>query len=143
MKKYWIIISAVFLTTPNISLAGEYHDQVKAQLGLVKLVGLSNGWEETHNDKIDKLDEGERDSFSFTLRKGMEYKVLSVCDADCSDIDLVLYDENDEKVGSDLKDDGMPIIEVAPKWTGEFTLKVKMFSCKTNPCYYGISILGK
>lgn len=143
MKKYWIIISAVFLTTPNISLAGKYGDQVKIQLGLVKLAVTSDGWEETHDDKIDKMDDGEEDSFSFTLKKGMEYKIISVCDADCSDIDLVLYDENDKKISSDFKDDGLPIVEVAPKWTGEFTLKVKMFSCKTNPCYYGISIIGK
>lgn len=143
MKKYCIIVSAVFLAIPTVGFAGKSGDLVKAQLGLVKIAVTSDGWEETHNDKIDKMDEGEEDSFSFTLKKGMDYKIISACDADCSDIDLVLYDENDKKIGDDLKDDGLPVVEVAPKWTGEFTLKVKMFSCKSNPCYYGISIIGK
>lgn len=120
-----------------------YRDQVKAQLALIKLAGSQSGWEETHNDKFDKLDDGESDSFSFRLQKGRSYKIISVCDNDCSDLDLILYDENDQEISKDNGDDSMPMVEVRPKWTGRFSLKVRMYSCKNNPCYYAICILGK
>jgi hypothetical protein len=124
-------------------LGGEYTDQVRVQLALIKLVGVADGWEETHNDKFDKLNNGQSDSFSFTLRKGTSYKVVSVCDNDCSDLDLTLYDENNNEISKDTSTDSMPIVEVSPKRTGKFSLEVKMYSCNSNPCYYGISILGK
>ncbi len=136
-----ILISSVL--TPGLTLGGEYTDQVKVQLGLIKLVGLAEGWEETHNDKFDRLDEGDSDLFSFTLRKGKSYKIITACDNDCSDIDLILYDENDNEISRDTSTDSLPIVDVRPKWTGKFKLKVRMYSCSNNPCYYGIAILGR
>lgn len=137
------IIGLMGLLITTSALSGEYTDQVKVQLALIKLAGAADGWEESHNDKFDKLDDGESDSFSFTLHKGTSYKVISVCDNDCSDLDLTLYDENDNEISKDASTDSMPIVEASPKWTGKFSLKVKMYSCNSNPCYYGISILGK
>lgn len=143
--KALIAITAIVisLAIPMATLGGEYTDHVEAQLALIKLAVLADGWTETHNDKFDKLDNGDSDSFSFTLEKGKSYKVISVCDNDCSDIDMVLYDENDNEISKDTKEDSMPIVEATPKWTGDFRLDVKMHSCRTSPCYYGISVLGK
>ncbi|WP_417913765.1 hypothetical protein [Candidatus Electronema sp. JM] len=143
MKWSFAVISLACLLIPRYATAKGYSDQVKAQLALVKLAGSTADFEETHNDKFDNMRDGEEDSFSFTLRKGMQYKIVSACDEDCSDLDLAMYDDNDEKVSDDLKDDSLPVVSVTPRRTGKFTLKVKMVSCKSNPCYYGISILGK
>lgn len=123
--------------------AGEYTDQVKAQLATIKLIGLSEGWAESHGNKFDTLDSGRSDSFEFTLRKGNDYKVISVCDEDCSDLDITLYDENDREIAKDTSTDSTPVVSVSPRWTGSFTLKVTMYECSSNPCFYGISILAK
>jgi hypothetical protein len=142
--KAMMIASLIILLFSSISWGGEsYRDQVKAQLALIKLAGNSEGWEETHNDKFDKLDNGESDSFSFNLQRGKSYKIISVCDNDCSDLDLILYDENNNEINRDNSDDSTPMVEVRPKWTGQFSLKVSMYSCESNPCYYAICILGK
>ncbi len=133
----------VILALPRAASAGEYTDQVNGQLAIVKLAALTDGWTETHNDRLDSLNSGQSDSFTFTLRRGRSYKVLSVCDEDCSDLDLTLYDEYNNKIGQDLQTDSLPIIGVNPRWTGKYRLVVKMYSCHRNPCYYGISILGK
>jgi len=127
----------------SISYAGEYTEQVKTQFSLIKLATLSDGWQETHNEKFDKLDDGDYDSFSFRLRQGETYKIVSACDSDCKDLDLTLYDDNNNKISDDMGSDDMPIVEVTPKWTADFTLKVKMYDCKSNPCYYGIAIFSK
>ncbi|POZ50884.1 hypothetical protein [Methylovulum psychrotolerans] len=138
-----IVVILIGLSVSKATLGGEYIDQVKLQLAMIKLTVLSEGWKETHDAKFDRLDEGDSDSFSFNLRKGNSYKIVSVCDKDCSDLDLALYDENGNKISKDAGIDSMPVVEATPKWTGNFSLKVKMYSCKSNPCYFGISILGR
>lgn len=144
MKMLKMVSAAmVGLSISTSAVCDEYTDQVKAQLALIQLAAASEGWEETHNAKFDKLNNDDYDSFTFTLRKGLSYRVISVCDEDCSDLDLTLYDENDNEISKDTSADSMPIVDASPKWSGEFTLRVKMYSCSDNPCYYGINILGK
>ena len=122
--------------------AGKYTDQVNILLDRVDTAMAKRGFEQTHTPKIDKLRQGDSDSFSFTLKKGMSSTIVSVCDADCSDLDLVLRDEGGNDIDNDDQRDDMPIVSVQPKWTGKFTLRVKMYSCNNNPCYYGIGIYG-
>lgn len=138
-----VMIGFISLSISTTTLGGTFTDQVKRQLEAIKQISANDGWEETHNDKLDKLNNGGNDSFSFTLRKGTKYKIVSVCDNHCKDIDLILYDENNNEVSRDTSTDSLPIIDVNPRWSGKFSLKVKMASCTNNPCYYGISILGK
>ncbi len=131
------------LSLPITGSSGEYTDQAKFQLELIELAALTGGWEKTHNDQFDQLNHGEFKSFNLNLSEGITYKVVSACDADCSDLDLILYDENDNEISRDTETDGTPVLEVTPRWTGKFSLQVKMYSCDRNPCYYGIRVLGK
>jgi len=140
---YSIILLTLVLLMPISCLADKYREQVEGQLAVIKLLTKEKGYEETHNDKFDKLSSNKSDSFSFQLRKDKKYLVLAVCDNDCKDMDLVLYDENNNEVAKDKSTDSLPVVEVNPKWTGKFKLKVIMESCSNNPCTYGIGILGK
>ena len=142
MNRYLLAIAAGAILTLPVQ-AGQYTEQVKAQLIAIKMVGLSEGWEETHNDRFDSMGEGSSDSFSFTLRKGLSYKVFAVCDEDCSDLDLTLYDENQRVIAKDNSSDSMPVVGVTPSWSGRFSLGVRMYSCGSDICFYGISIIGK
>ena len=127
---------------PIVRSAQDYIGQVETLLGVLKL-RLGDGWEETHNPEIDRLDDGGSNSFRFSLEEGRTYRVASVCDADCSDLDLTLYDENDNEISRDISTDDVPIVEASPSRTGRFRLQVDMHSCSSNPCYYGISIFGQ
>ena len=121
----------------------DYLDQVRAQLDLIKLAAASDGWEETHNPKFDGLGDGDSDSFWFTLEEGKTYQVVSVCDEDCSDIDLTLYDENGDVTSRDISTDSLPMVEASPSRTGRFRLEVEMHSCSSSICFYGISVFGR
>ena len=142
------IVAKVFFGLLGLSISivaqgGRYTDQAKAKLMMAKLVAATGGYEETHADKFDRLDHGDSDSFSFNLSRGKSYLIVSFCDEHCSDLDLRLYDKNYNQLSKDIQTDSAPMVSVTPRYTGSYTLKVKMYSCDSNPCFYGISILGK
>ncbi len=136
-------IALIGLSMSATSFAVDYTQQVANQLMLIKLAGVAGGWVSTHNDRVSRLRHRGTDSFTLTLRKGLSYKLVSVCDNDCSDLDLTLYDENYNVISRDNDSSSTPIVEVTPKWTGTFHLQVRMYACSNNPCYYGISTFGK
>jgi len=80
---------------------------------------------------------------TLNLHAGTTYALIGVCDQDCTDIDLRLYDSDGDEVDSDLKTDDKPIVQIAPRVTGEYRVKVTMASCSTSPCFYGVGVYGK
>jgi hypothetical protein len=55
----------------------------------------------------------------------------------------VLYDADGDQVDSDVQTDDVPIVQVTPRETMRYRVKVLMPTCKTNPCWYGIGVYGK
>lgn len=102
-----------------------------------------DGYSLTHSLKMESLRQGEDDYFNFILKSDWEYKVITVCDKDCEDIDICIYDENGNKINCDEEVDSMPIVEIRPRWTGDFKVVVDMYHCDINPCEYGIAIFGR
>jgi hypothetical protein len=71
-----------------------------------------------------------------------EYRALAVCDGDCSDVDLMVTDEDGEVLGMDVLDDDYPIVDF--KTSGGMTgVTVKMILCETDVCYYGLQLYRK
>ena len=120
-----------------------YEDQVVIQLDAMADAVAESGFEVTHDYVVAALDSDGDDSFTVTLDKGVTYLIASVCDEDCSDVDIQLHDENDNLIDVDEQEDGFPIAEVTPAWTGEFTITVHMFQCDREPCFYGIGVFGQ
>ncbi|MDW8217958.1 MAG: hypothetical protein RML57_10230 [Acidobacteriota bacterium] len=71
-----------------------------------------------------------------TLRAGGIYYILAVADDDCGDLDLELYDENDNLIDTDLAHDSAPVVSVTPIRTATFRYRVSMIHCAHNPCFY-------
>jgi len=90
-----------------------------------------------------KLDSHESEYLTITLHPGTSYSFLGVCDEDCSDIDLRLFDPDGNEVDSDVGTDDWPIVKVTPSMSGKYQVKVIMASCSSNPCYYGIGVFTK
>jgi len=101
-------------------------------------------YEPTHEPYVRKL--YRSDSFTkyvtLQLDKDTSYAILGVCDEDCTDIDLHLYDEGEHLVDKDIKPDDKAIVTVTPKWTGEFHLKVTLPKCSAYRCTVGIGVFG-
>lgn len=133
------ILTLALALLSSEAFAQSYADTVWSQL---------QEWYEDYNEDgyavenyiVGKLDEGETDSWSFWLEGGNDYTIVGVCDEDCGDIDLAIYDESDELIDEDVLEDDYPIISASPIKDQLFTVDVDMYECDVEPCYFGIAI---
>jgi hypothetical protein len=102
-----------------------------------------SGFRLAEETRTGSLDEGEQESMTAGLRSGVEYMILGVCDNDCSDLDLRLYDELGNEVDIDLEVDDYPIVNATPSRSGEYRIEVAMVTCATEPCFFGVGIFSK
>lgn len=137
------VLIASALTVAGGVAANEYEEVVRAQLEAIKDVSKREGFRQTFTDHYDLLGNQASDNYTFQLKSGSDYFIAAVCDQDCSDIDLKLFDENENLVAEDTTEDGAPIVQVTPRWSGKFRLEVTMYDCSSAPCYYGVSVLGR
>jgi hypothetical protein len=89
------------------------------------------------------LNDDEYQILTITVRPGTSYAFMGVCDDDCHDIDLRLYDPDGDEVATDVSTDDWPIVSVTPRFKGTYQVKVVMATCSRNPCYYGIGVFTK
>lgn len=137
------LAAALAFSFAGAAQANEYEAVVRAQLEAVKAIGQGEGFRHTFDDRYDLLGNRASDEYSFELKSGREYFIAAVCDQDCSDLDLKLFDENDNVIAEDDLVDDAPIVRVTPRWSGKFRLSVTMYDCSNAPCFYGISVMGR
>ena len=131
-----ILVSALLSST---AYAQSYADTVWTKLQEWYEDYSGDGYS-VENYVVGKLDEGETDSWSFWLGGGNNYTIIGVCDEDCGDIDLAIYDDGDALVDEDVLEDDYPIVSVSPTSDELFTVDVDMYECDVEPCYFGIAI---
>ena len=120
-----------------------YEEQVADQLSQIEEALNDDGLVRSHNYKIDRIDDSSRDYLTLELDSNEDYLITAVCDSDCYDIDLKLYDDNDNLIDEDTKRDDFPIVSVTPRRTAEFTIQVSIYSCTEPYCYYGVGVFQK
>jgi hypothetical protein len=137
------LFSGIVLLTPTAALAGRFTDQVRGQL-MQAAISLGIGsYQLTHNPQVDDLRNNQSKTLNINLRSGISYAFVGVCDEDCRDIDLQVYDENGNLVDSDTDTDDYPMVRVNPRWSGRFRVKVTMANCTASTCYYGVGVFGR
>ena len=137
-------VSASFLIAQMTAQAHHrFVDDVGRQLLRVAVASDLGGYDLTHDPFIDSVGDGQSDYITLNLRAGKSYGIVGVCDRDCSDIDLKLYDGSGNFIDSDIQSDDTPVVTVNPRWSGRYSIKVNMVSCNQNPCYYGVCVFGQ
>jgi hypothetical protein len=86
------------------------------------------------------LDRGASTWIRYQLDADVSYLFAGVCDEDCSDLDLRLYDETGTLVDADVESDDGPKVRVTPKHSATFRLRVTMARCTDSPCYFGVAV---
>lgn len=117
--------------------------QVRDQIKRAGRVLEDRGYELSHEAYTGSLGNHDSESLTLTLREGNSYALVGVCDEDCSDIDLRLFDQDGDEVDSDVENDDTPIVQAAPRNSGKYRVKVIMASCSTSPCFYGVGVFAK
>ena len=85
----------------------------------------------------------QTESLTVSITSGYSYAIVGVCDNDCNDIDLHLYDGNNNLIDFDIDNDDTPVIVVSPRQSGEYRLRVAMVRCSDSPCYYGVGLFNR
>lgn len=80
------------------------------------------------------------DNWPVYLTAGSAYRIVGVCDNDCTDVDLSLEDDDRVVLASDLLEDDIPIINFTPKASATYWIRPTMVVCTVNPCGYGIAV---
>lgn len=140
MKKTLLLLSFLVYFEPVVF--AQNLDVVEKQILRIGVNLMTEGFELTHDIKYISLNEGSSGNYYFSLERGTSYIIVAVCDGDCGDVDLCLYDENNNEIDCDLEGDDLPIVKVNPKWSGRFKLRVTMYDCDINPCKGGIAVFG-
>ena len=113
-----------------------YTQTLTEQLDLARQHYRSEGLQQVGTDQVGTVAAGGRERFSFEASGAGT--VVGVCDQDCSDVDLFLYDATGTLVDSDQLDDDVPIVSVPG--AGRYSAEVVMYECSTEVCYYGAAL---
>jgi hypothetical protein len=149
MERFNVVRQLTVLSTVAAPIAALGPVAVHAQsLWYVQVASLPNTG--TRVMSIDGCD--RRDTFthelhnrlyttlSVTLRAGVTYALVGVCDNDCDDLDFRLFGSQGREVAYDTAADDTAIVKVTPGRTQAYRLRVIMASCTTEPCSFGVGL---
>lgn len=78
-----------------------------------------------------------------SLRRGATYRLFVVCDNDCSDVDMDLYDTAGRFIGRDIAVSDTPYVEITPAADGVHFARIWLASCESEPCFVGGRVYRK
>lgn len=133
--------SALFIN--QAAVADPYINQVRNQLIEAAGILLEGNYSLTHTPYVGDLSDSHTDLLTLNLRSGITYQFVGVCDEDCSDLDLALYDGNGNLIDSDTAYNDIPLVSVTPRWNQQFRLKIDMADCSASYCNYGVGTFGR
>jgi len=102
---------------------------------------LARGFEPIGELRIGVLAQRDRDSLAVQLEQGRQYAALGVCDEDCGDIDLHLFDATEKEIAFEAAANSRSLLRVTSADGGAYRLEVVMMQCSTPPCYYAVQLL--
>jgi hypothetical protein len=140
ITKATILVISLFFVLTSMQSYGQSACQ-KQMFNIGYLYG-SNGYTCVY-EKYNSLEEGYSRKHEVYLRYGSYYELCAVCDNDCGDIDIKLYDGYGNLIAQDNTDDDVPVVSCRVVSSGYFTVKVIMADCADEPCNYGLSVFKK
>ena len=121
----------------------QYEQQILQRLSQVEQALTAQGFQQVSPPVTGQLAAGQTQNWPVTMSVGYQYQIVGVCDNDCGNIDLVVYDENNVLVAQDMLADATPVATIQPNWTGPFTAQAQMQHCTVQPCYYALVLYGR
>jgi hypothetical protein len=80
----------------------------------------------------------------YRLKAGYAYAFIGVCDEDCRDVDLTVYDTNGNKIAENIAADDNPWIWIFVVGDGEYRIRATVPKCNAPiGCYVAIKSMYK
>jgi len=140
-----VLAGAVMLVAPQTAVAqsSQWDSQVEEQLASTGQLFSAHGFEPTHDTYTGTLRTSEFEYLTVTLHAGTRYALVGMCDTDCRELDLELYNADGREVEADREPNDAPLVAASPDVTQQYRLKVIMSTCSASPCYYGIGVYSR
>ncbi len=140
MKLNSLLLAAAALL---VSTTAEAQADIRTQLDSMMVMMRGQGFVPVDDAVTGTLAESEDEEFEIDLEAGVTYMIVGVCDGDCSDLDLVLSDDDGEEMEADREMDDVPMLALQNTRNVEAVLTVQMATCSTAQCSYGVRIFEK
>jgi hypothetical protein len=114
-----------------------------AQLQQVGAALAQQGYQPVGQPFSAGLQSGQTQDIPAQMHVGYEYQIVGVCDQDCLDLDLRLFDGNGNLIIEDIGGSNQPNVGVIPTSTGMFTIQARMYECTVAPCYYSVALYAR
>jgi hypothetical protein len=136
------VCGAVFLTATPALADTDYQAQVRGYLDSQHQIdGYSK--DRGTSDWVGALRSGQPQYWEVQLARGASYQIVGVCDQDCKDVDMEVYDSSGNSVGSDTLADDYPRVAFVPATSGTYSVKIWLHQCSTEPCYAAARVLRR
>lgn len=131
------------IAMPAFAQSNEFRQQLEQQLQKSRELFLQQGHAVAAGPFTGALPAGGKERFTLPVESGVSYKLLGICDNDCSDVDLRIFNMNGQNIGEDVTDDDVPLVELQPTGTGTVQIEVQMVTCSAEPCYHAVEVYWK
>jgi hypothetical protein len=145
-----IVVGATLLASARTTLAQDddtYKSDVLARLSRsdraktlrdVRFANLTDG------TKVGYIRLGRSQDAEFDLVQGYAYAFVGVCDRDCTDLDLALYDPDGRKVTEHTGIDDAPVVWFLAAQSGRYRVRATAPKCDAFiGCYWALQALWK
>jgi len=117
-----------------------YQQQVQGYITRAAATLTQRGYQPDREPVTGSLADDARETMNINLQGGARYAIVGVCDNDCTDVDLRIWDPNGTKLAEDIATDDTPVLEFTATVTGQYRVSVEMATCSTAPCYWGFQV---
>ena len=136
-----LLVAAIGCAATSEALAqNAYQQQIRTQMTRHSGTVLQQGYVADRDLMMGSLNSGAREAAMINLQGGVRYKIIGVCDNDCTDVDLRIFGPDGTKLAEDILTDDVPILDLTAPVGGQYRLSVEMATCSMNPCYWGVQI---
>lgn len=91
--------------------------------------------------ELRRADQNRQVEVTIQLEAGKTYRVIGVCDNDCTNMDMEVFDAAGASVGINTSIDDHPYIEITPEVAGSYRVHPWVVECRARPCYGGVRVL--
>lgn len=90
--------------------------------------------------RMGSLEPNGQIEMSFKLTKGQKYGFATVCDANCSDIDIRLVDQDGQVIAEDIDNDNTASVVYTAEDNDVYDVQVIMPGCSNSECDYALGV---
>jgi hypothetical protein len=132
-------VAAVSLA-PAVARADQWDTQVRIQMIGAIGVAAANGYALREQLQVGALRQGQAMVYDIEFSRDRDYVLVANCDADCSDVDLILTEPDGREVVADRDNDDSAVLTIPASHKGAHKLRVSMASCSRGPCRFGLGV---